>query len=482
VFKLSKNILILPPQLYEKTFELKDINKIFLYEHPYYFKKFNYHKQKLILHRASMKSFQNRLSKYYKIIYINYNDSFLDKIDENNLLMYKPSDSYIKKQFKKQLRDINIKLKYIESPKFLTNMKYNQTYFKDNKFYHFNYYKDQRKRLNILVDNGKPLGNKWSYDPKNRKKFPKDINIKSRSINENAYVNKAKNYIEKHFPNNPGETDNFIWPINNKQANKFFDEFLIDYFHNFGPYQDAFDTDIDYGFHSLLSASLNIGIITPSNVIDNIIKNFQDKDVNIESVEGFIRQIIGWREYVKAVYDLKETEMKDSNFFCLKGKMLAAFYTGQTNIKPVDTAIKRVNKNAYTHHIERLMVLGNIMLLLNINPNEVYNWFMEFFIDGYDWVMVPNIYGMSQFSYPKMMTKPYISSSNYILKMSHYKKDDWSEIWDGLYWNFIDENKKSLSDIKKMNLMLSIMKKMDKEKLNSYKRTASNYKKSLLQK
>lgn len=476
---MSKNLLILPPQLYEKTFDLKGLNKIYLYEHPYYFTKFNYHKQKLLLHRASMKSFQNRLSNRYNVIYINFNESFIDKIDEHKISMYKPADSYIKKQYKQQLIDNNIEVEYINSPKFLSEEKYNENYFRDNKFYHANYYKDKRKKLNILVDNGKPVGGKWSFDPKNREKFPKNINIKSRSLNESPYIKQAKRYIEKHFPNNPGLTDNFIWPIDKEQAIKFFDQFLVDHFHNFGPYQDAFDADIDYGFHSLISSSLNIGIITPQVVVDKILEFYRHKEINIESVEGFIRQIIGWREYVKAIYDLKESEIKESNFFGLNTKLPDIFYTADTNIGPVDKSIERVIKNAYTHHIERLMVLGNIMLLLYISPNEVYKWFMELFIDSYDWVMTPNIYGMSQFAYPDMMTKPYISSSNYILKMSHYNKNDWAEIWDGLYWTFINKQQEKLSNIQRMNLMLSLMKKMDQIKLDNHKEIAERYLKKI---
>ena len=479
MIKLNKNLLILPPQLYENTFELKDINKIYLYEHPYYFTKFSYHKQKILLHRSSMKFFQNRLSKQYKVIYIKFNESFLDKLNEDKIYMYQPADSYIKTHFTKQLADNNIKIEYYKTPKFLTEEEYNRNYFQNNKFYHFYYYKKQRKRLNILIDKGKPVGGKWSFDPKNRKKFPKDINIKRRSINRSSYIKKAKKYIEKYFSDNPGSTENFIWPIDHAQALKFFEQFLVGYFSNFGPYQDAFDADIDYGFHSLISSSLNIGIITPQVLIDKILEYYKNEDIKIESIEGFIRQVIGWREYVKAIYDIKEPVIKESNFFELDKNLPDMFYTAETEIRPVDKAIERVIKNAYTHHIERLMVLGNIMLLLSISPDEVYRWFMELFIDSYDWVMTPNIYGMSQFAYPEMMTKPYISSSNYILKMSHYKEKQWAEIWDALYWTFINKNKKKLSNIQRMRLMLSIIKKMDQNKLDKYQENAEHYIKNI---
>ena len=472
----------MPTQLYQKVFDLTDINKVYIYEHPYYFKDFKYHKQKLILHRASMKALQNKLINTYLVEYINFDEDIYSRLDINYICMFRPADSYIRNEFIDELKAHNYTIEYLRSPKFFNTEEYNQEYFEKNKLYHHSFYIEQRKRFNILLDGNKPLGGKWSFDPANRKKFPKDINVKQREVNKNIHIKKAKEYVEKNFSNNPGLTNNFIWPINHKEAVDFFDDFLNNYLKSFGPYQDAFDEDIDYGFHSLISAALNIGIITPDIIVNKIIVFYQNNNLNIESIEGFIRQIIGWREYVKAVYELKELDMKNSNIFNFSKILPDVFYTGQTKIKPVDASIERVNRNAYTHHIERLMVLGNIMLLLNIEPREVYNWFMELFIDGYDWVMTPNIYGMSQFAYPKMMTKPYISSSNYILKMSHYKKKDWVKTWDGLYWNFIAENKKMLSNIQRMNLILNILKKTDKKKITKHRSNANKYQKEIFSK
>jgi len=474
--------LLLPTQLYQKVFDLKDINKVYIYEHPYYFEDFNYHKQKLILHRASMKAIQNELINTYLVEYINFDEDLFSLIDENHICMFRPADSYIQNEFIDDLESHNFTIEYFRSPKFFNTEEYNKEYFKRNKLYHHSFYIEQRKRLNILLEGDKPVDRKWSFDSANRKKFPKNINIKQRIVNKNKHVQQATEYVEENFSNNPGETNNFIWPINHKEAVDFFEDFLDNYLKSFGPYQDAFDEKIDYGFHSLISVALNIGIITPNIIVNKIIDFYRNNNLNIESIEGFIRQIIGWREYVKAVYELNELDMKNSNYFNLIKRLPDVFYTGKTKIKPVDVSIDRVSRNAYTHHIERLMVLGNIMLLLNIEPGEVYNWFMELFIDGYDWVMTPNIYGMSQFAYPRMMTKPYISSSNYILKMSHYQKKEWAQIWDGLYWNFITENKKLLSDIQRMNLILNILNKMDKKKIKKHRSNAYKYQKEIFRK
>lgn len=171
--------------------------------------------------------------------------------------------------------------------------------------------------------------------------------------------------------------------------------------------------------------------------------------------------------------------MKKSNFFNHQRDFPQKFYQADSGIEVLDDSIKKTVDNAYTHHIERLMVLGNFFLLCEIDKDQVFSWFMENFIDSYEWVMAANIYGMSQYSYPEMMTKPYISSSNYIKKMSHYKNGEWAEIWDGLYWNFIDKNKAKFADNPRMSLMLSILDRMDAKKVAEHKKTAQNYLKKL---
>ena len=167
-------------------------------------------------------------------------------------------------------------------------------------------------------------------------------------------------------------------------------------------------------------------MITPKEIIETTQDFVDEYDIPINSYEGFIRQIIGWREFIRGIYQAKGSFQRKSNFWQFKNKLPKTFWNGNTGIDPIDDSIKKITNYAYCHHIERLMILGNFMLLLKTNPNNVYNWFMEMFIDAYDWVMVPNIYGMSQFADGGIMTtKPYISGSNYILKMSDYTTDSW---------------------------------------------------------
>ena len=217
---------------------------------------------------------------------------------------------------------------------------------------------------------------------------------------------------------------------------------------------------------------MNIGFLTPEEIVKKSLK----EEVNLNSKEGFIRQVIGWREFVRGIYREYSEVQEQRNFFGHQRKLKECWYTGDTGIVPLDDAIKKVLKLGYNHHIERLMIISNLMLLCRIHPKEVHKWFMEMYVDSSDWVMGPNVYGMAQFSDGGVFaTKPYISSSNYILKMSHYKKDEWCEIWDGLYWMFINDNKDFFKKNYRMSMMVKMLEKMDQKKQKKLFKLAKSF-------
>jgi deoxyribodipyrimidine photolyase-related protein len=225
---------------------------------------------------------------------------------------------------------------------------------------------------------------------------------------------------------------------------------------------------------------MNVGLISPVEVIETSLNYAKNNNIPINSTEGFIRQIIGWREFIRGIYITKGSYERTNNFWGFDRKLPSSFYNGTTGIEPFDDSVKKLSKTGYVHHIERLMIIGNFMLLCEIDPNEVYKWFMEFSIDSYDWVMVPNVYGMSQFADGGIMsTKPYISGSSYIIKMSDYKKGDWSKIWDALFWNFINNHKDFFRKNPRMRMLVSNFEKMDFEKKKSIIEIASNFINSL---
>lgn len=286
-------------------------------------------------------------------------------------------------------------------------------------------------------------------------------------------------YVARQFPATIGDDSTFIFPVTYDDANNWLDDFLQRKFALFGAYEDAMDINHPFLFHSILSPLLNCGLLTPSEVINKAISFAEKHTVPIESLEGFLHQIIGWREYMRAIYILKP-EMSHANFFNHTNMLSARFYSANTGLEPVDHVIRSVQKYAYAYHIERLMVMGNILLLCCIDPKEVYRWFMEFFIDAYDWVMVPNVYGMSQYAAGNIMTtKPYFSSSRYILSMSNFKKGLWCDIWDALYWTFIYEKREIISKNPRLAIMVSMLAKKSPAQLNNMLRIAKEYRKSL---
>ena len=461
---------------------------VYLIEEPRFFTDFNYHKLKLIFHRATMKSYFDYLKKNnINVHYINFNEDVYSKLKNESVMTYEPNDTKLEKKLKKIFKNINI----ITTLNFLINKKLiidNISIFssksKSNNYNHQNFYKWQRKRLNILMDkNGNPKGGKWSYDEDNREKLPKTVPIPSRKYyGKNNYVKEAITYINLHFSKNygNGNIDNFIYPITFDECDNWLNEFLKVRFGNFGKYQDAETTRDPFLFHSVLSPLLNVGLLTDNELL-SVVNKYESK-VPIESYEGFIRQVIGWRNYCYMIYLMEGEKMRKMNFFHFNNRInQKKMWTSDTGILPIDDIIKKIVNYGYAHHIERLMYLGNFMLLCMIKPDDVYKLFMEWTIDAYDWVMVPNVYGMSQFADGGIMMKRcYFSSSNYILKMSDYKKGEWCAIFDAIYYNFINTNEKYLASNYAASRQVLFWKKKSQSEKNKILEDAKIYLKTII--
>ena len=341
------------------------------------------------------------------------------------------------------------------------------------------FYRAQRQRMNLLIDSeGQPVGGKWSHDEDNRKKLPTKATVPlTINLSPLADIKSLIASISNNGPPTRGKADEFTFPTTRRQALLQLDDFLDKRFEKFGDYEDAIHTDYRILYHSLLTPTLNIGLITPDEVVERALNAIERKNIPLNSAEGFIRQIIGWREYMAQMYQRHGTSQRTSNFWNFEKRGIPdAFYTGKTGIPPVDEVIARLDRHAYAHHIERLMVLGNFMLLCRIHPNDVYRWFMEMFIDAYDWVMVPNVYAMSQFADGgSFTTKPYISGSNYIRKMSNWPKGDWCETWDGLFWTFIDDYQEEIAANHRMSMMAASLRRMADEKRAAHRSKADEF-------
>ena len=463
--------LILPDQLFENHPAVSKGRIIYLVEEFLFFKVQEFHIQRLVLLRASMRQYEAYLKKQnFEVIYIESSSSnkrgeiFQKLADLKIEIIHLASfeDQYLEEDIHFATVKFSLKLKWYDSPSFFCTRKEIEKHFsKKTHFSMASFYAYQRKKLNLLMEDGGPVGGKFSFDTENRKKLPKKQLIPEISWpKENLFVKEAKLYVAKNFPLSVGSAETFLYPTNFDEAKVSLEEFLKKRLALFGLYEDAIVQKESFLFHSILSPLINIGILTVREVIEKTIVAFEKLSIPLNSAEGFIRQIIGWREFMRAIYFLRASKDRTSNYFNHKNKLPASFWDGSTGIDPIDQTIKRILKTGYCHHIERLMVLGNFFLLLEIDPNEVYKWFMTFFIDAYDWVMVPNIYGMSQYANGGVITtKPYISGSNYIIKMSDYKKGDWSETWDGLFWKFLKKHQALFKNNLRTRMLLTHLEK-----------------------
>jgi len=444
--------LIFPHQLFYNLEHLDNHNKIYLIEEPRYFTDFNFHKLKLAYHRATMKKYYDYLKKKkYNITYINFNQvtNTFYKTFEENITIIHVNDFKLENKLKKIYGK---KLIILENKNFLIKLEelneIKKLIFKNKKYSHEEFYKYQRRKLNILIESdNKPIKGKWSFDNENRLPLPKNHKVIKTitKIKKNKYIIEAILYVNANFKNNYGSLDNFIYPIDHLSSKKWLMKFLEERLKNFGAYEDAVDENEPFIYHAIISPMMNIGLLTDNQVVDISYKYYlaNTKHITIQSFEGFIRQVIGWRNYVYTLYLLEGPELYETNQLKHHNQINDKFWTAETGMIPIDSLINKIVNYSYAHHIERLMYLGNFMLLCFIEPKQVYQIFMEWTIDAYDWVMVPNIFGMSQYATPIMMTRPYFSSSNYINKMSTFKRstqDGWSEIWDALYYNFINKH------------------------------------------
>ncbi|MHA8050268.1 cryptochrome/photolyase family protein [Aquirufa sp. ROCK-SH2] len=473
--------LIFPHQLFEEICSMDHTDTFYVIESDLFFKQYAFHKQKLLFHRASMQAFAERLSAQGKtVIYIDSQDKrateieLLKSLNESKITLFDPHDYLLERRIRRTYQGT---IHFLPSPNFLntdTNLIGQRT-----PFFQTAFYIQQRKDRGVLLEEeNKPLGGQWTFDAENRKKIPKNTPIPAPFPHKkpNKYIQEAISYVDEFFPNNPGSTDvpfeGTYYPCTHQEAEEALEQFIQERLTLFGDYEDAMQVQQNTLFHSILSPMLNVGLLNPSQLISKI----ESANVPLNSKEGFIRQIMGWREFVQLVYKKVGVQQRTKNYWQFHKGMPSAFYTAETGIDPLDITIKKLLHSSYNHHIERLMVLGNFMLLCEIHPDAVYQWFMEMYIDAYDWVMVPNVYGMSQFSDGGLMTtKPYICGSNYLLKMSDFPKGPWQKIWDGLFWRFLDKQRDTFSKNPRWAMLISTWDKMPLDKKSDHLKNANEY-------
>jgi deoxyribodipyrimidine photolyase-related protein len=470
--------LIYPHQLFAAHPALSKGREVWMVEDVLFFRQYSFHKKKIAFHRATMAAMEmklqqqgytvQRISAWSGAAETNGLMELLNQQGVREVHLADPDDYLLKRRLERESARNGIRLVLYANPGFMISRTEALVWLDEHKMHQTSWYIHFRKKLGILTDaHGKPLGGSWTYDTENREKTPQGLYIPTLpEVSKNAIVQAAIQSTLEEFASNPGLLDHWEYPVTHEAAEAWLDAFLQQRFGNFGRYQDAMLPGQSFMFHSVISPLLNIGLLTPEQVLERALDAGVSENIPLPSLEGFVRQVLGWREFVRAVYHKSGNKMRTANALQLQAPMPEAMYKGKTGIYPFDESLSRLQHTAYSHHIERLMIHGNLMLLLGIHPDAVYQWFMELFIDAYDWVMVPNVYGMSQYAdFGGMVTKPYVSGSAYLRKMGHFQKASWCDEWDALYWMFIQNHAGALQKNPRMAIPIASLKRMNPEKL-----------------
>ena len=448
-----------------------------------------HHIQKVAAFFTAMRQFAIELvERNHKVIYIHLNDSKnLQSFDKNiNALIaggnyrrfeYLLPDEYrVDKHLKELCLTLAIETNVVDTEHFFSTRAELGDFFEGKKTLLMeSFYRAMRKKHNILMDAGMPVTGQWNYDKDNRKKLPNNHKCTTPLVfNNDVTAIIADIKLAKISTIGQIDEQKLVWPVNRSQSLKLLHFFIEECLPLFGTYEDAMTPTEWSLYHSRLSFSMNVKLLSPKEVIDAAIGAWQlrPNEIGINQLEGFVRQILGWREYMRGIYWLKMPEFAGMNFFDHKNKLPQWYWTGETKMHCLSHSIKQSLKYAYAHHIQRLMVTGNFALLAGVHPDEVDNWYLGIYIDALDWVEITNTRGMSQFADGGIIgTKPYASSAAYIDKMSHYcgscyykkalKTGDRACPFNSLYWHFYDLHEHKLAKNPRIGMMYNVWQRME---------------------
>ena len=349
------------------------------------------------------------------------------------------------------------------------------------------FYRDMRRSHGILLDNEEPTGGQWNYDHENRKKLPKSVVVPpTPRFTPDAITGETMVLVANRFPDNMGDVNNFALPVTRAEALEMLEDFIAHRLAEFGDWQDAMKTDNPHLFHSLVSTSLNLGLLSPLEICQRAEAAYRKGAAPLNAVEGFIRQILGWREYIRGIYWLKMPEYRSLNALAANRRLPWFYWSGQTRMRCVQQAVEATITHAYAHHIQRLMITGNFALLAGLDPAAVEEWYLAVYADAYEWVEMPNTRGMALFADGGIVgSKPYAASGAYINKMSDYCTGCHYDVKDGvgargcpfnaLYWDFIARHQERFAGNNRMAMPLMAMKKMAPGKIDALRARAATF-------
>ncbi len=484
---------------------------IIMIESLHHVQKRPYHKQKLVLVWSAMRHFAEELRQLgYSVTYeIAENfapplEKWVKANDITQVQVMTPADrpfiNLIKEIETQYISPLKCKITLLPNNHFLWTPEEFKNWAKDRKTLLMEYfYRQGRQRFNILMEGDQPVGGQWNYDKDNRqppkgklntpsaKWFePDDITLEVIDTVNNLKIPTYGLEISHTNQTNSSKSVPFHWGVTRTQALEVLDWFIHVRLANFGPYQDAMVIGEETMWHSMISPYLNIGLLHPLEVVQAAQKAYQEKQLPLNSVEGFIRQIMGWREYMHGIYHFVSADYPQKNYFNHTQPLPQFFWTGETKMNCLHQIFTQLQRMGYVHHIQRLMILSNFSLIAGFSPQEVENWFHATFIDAYDWVMQTNVIGMGLFADGGILaSKPYASSANYVNKMSNYcrgcaydpkaRTGEKACPFNFFYWDFIDRNRNKLQTQGRMNFVLNNLDKIPASELETIRKQARDW-------
>jgi deoxyribodipyrimidine photolyase-related protein len=349
------------------------------------------------------------------------------------------------------------------------------------------FYREMRRKTGLLMEGEKPVGDAWNFDADNRKSLPDDVVVPERLAFEPDDITRTvMDLVASRFGKHFGDLEPFLFAVTRKDALKALDHFITDCLPSFGDYQDAMKQGEPLLFHGLIGAYINSGLLDPLECCARAEAAWRDGHAPLNASEGFIRQIIGWREYVRGIYWLKMPDYAETNALNANRRLPDFYWTGDTEMNCIRQCVQDTRRNAYAHHIQRLMVTGNFALLAGISPAEIEEWYLCVYADAYDWVELPNTHGMVMFADGGLLaSKPYAASGAYIDRMSDYCQNCAYDVktkigenacpFNILYWNFVAENRDVLKSNQRMRMIYSSLEKMNQERVKQIQAEAGAF-------
>jgi len=437
-----------------------------------------HHKKKLVFLLSAMRHFANeKREQGFNIYYVKFDDPgnthsmqsevkrFLEKNKVEEIIVTEPSEYDTLEDVKTWQKNLNIETTILSDDRFIASKEEFKKWAENKKSLIMEYfYREMRRKTSLLMNNDKPEKDQWNFDKENRKSFKKGLEIPGpKQFSPDAVTKDVIQLVEKNFIKHFGDTNPFWFAVTKGQAEKAFDYFCLNALPYFGDYQDAMQENEPFLFHSIIALYINAGLLDPLYICKQVEKEYKAKRIQINAAEGFIRQIIGWREYIRGVYWLKMPNYRNSNFLNTKRKLPEFYWTAKTDMNCIQQVVSMTKKEAYSHHIQRLMITGNFALLSGLNAQEVHEWYLAVYADAYEWVEIPNTLGMALFADGGVLgTKPYIASGAYVNRMSNFCKSckynvkekltDDACPFNYLYWNFLSRHKDKFKNNRRMTL------------------------------